>query len=609
MMFGYISKREYPLLENYLEEFDPKGITFRYRCGAKKAFFFRGGTENERASPFYHDSDRLMLCEGIPIRGSPDKKYELVDMISEEDIKKGFHNFISEIVSNVSTIFLKTGSDPKLYLSSNRAAANRIYYQYTNEGIAFSSSFSVLLRFAPFWPNYDAIYSILKSGYAPAPLTLSKNVCVVPPSHYVIFDLSKNKISHHSYFKLCFSVEHGFNLNRLDQILDSTSEILNQVDGSLLLSGGVDSTLLAHKMSNHSSRNLRSHFLAFGENDPELPFAREASKSSNSQLDVTYMDESRLTEIINEIATFYDHPFKDASVIPTYYLMKHIADKGEKIVIDGTGGDVCFGFKAIALYRYWMFAYGLPKAAKRLISSIYSHSGIWKKDSLLEKPFRTVAKCCEIDGALGQLVGAPPNDVFFRNFEYDENIGRLSMNLVNKLISPCSSEQIFNQKITVVEIIFGCQRAASKTDLRNIFPEVYTLYPFLWKDILEEQGKISWAAKVNNGTVKWPLKKLLQPYVPHSFIYRKKSGLTPDVESYMKNQKVCSLIEETFMNSNVVDRLINKKKFIKLVENLPVIKNYSVPLRSLLWGLLFIELWVRAHTCDTSSKIAKELIN
>jgi asparagine synthase (glutamine-hydrolysing) len=596
MIFGYISKREYPWLENYLEECDPRGITFRYRCGAKKAFFFRGDVGNERASPFYDDSNRLMLCEGIPIRGTPDNKYELVDMIREEDIKKGFYNFVNEIVSNVSTIFLKTGNDPKLYLSSNRAATNRIYYQYTNKGIAFSSSFSVLLRFAPFRPNYEAIYSILKSGYVPPPLTLSNNVYVVPPSHYVTVDLSENEISHHTYFRFCFSEEHGFHLKRLDHILGAISEILSQMDSSLLLSGGIDSTLLAHKMRDQSNRSIRSYFLAFGKNDHELHFAKEASKSSNSQLDVTYMDENRLFKIVDEIATFYDHPFNDASVIPTYYLMKHIADEGEKIVVDGTAGDACFGFKAIALYKLWLFAYGFPKVVKKLISSIYSQSGIWKKESFLEEPFRTIAKCCEIDGALGQLVYSPPSDVFLSNFEYDESIGKLSMSLVNKLISPCSSEQIFNQKTTVAEIIFGCPRAAAKTDLRNKFPQVYTLYPFLWKDILEEQGRISWSAKVNNGIVKWPLKKLLEPYVPHSFIYRKKSGLTPDLENYIKNQKVYSLIKETLINPNIIDRLVNKNKFIKLVENLPIIKNYSVPLKSLLWSLLFVELWTSKHS-------------
>jgi asparagine synthase (glutamine-hydrolysing) len=595
MIFGYISKREYPRLEDYLEECDPKGMAFRYRCGAKKAFFFRGGVVKENARAFYHESHCLMLCEGIPIRGSPDNKYELVDVISDEDIKKGFNNFVDEIVSNVSAVFFKKGNDPKLYLSSNRAATNRIYYQYTNEGIAFSSSFSVLLHFAPFRLNYEAIYSILKYGYAPPPLTLSKDVYVVQPSHYVKVDLSENEIYHDTFFRFCFSEDHGFHLNRLDHILDATSEILSQMDSCLLLSGGVDSTLLAHKMSGRSNRNIRSYFLAFGKNDHELPFAEEASKSSNSQLDVTYMDESKLFEIIDEIATFYDYPFKDGSVIPTYYLVKHISEEGEKIVVDGTGGDVCLGSETIALDKFWMFAYGLPKVVKKLVSSIYSHSGIWKKESFLEKPFRTIAKCCEVDCALGPFVGSPPNDIFFSNFEYDESIGRLSMNLVNKLISP-SSRQVFKERTTVADIFFTCgAQAGAKTDLRNRFPQVYTLYPYLWKDILEEQGRISWSAKVNNGIVKWPLKRLLESYMPHYFIYRKKSGLTPDLESYIKNQKVYSLIKETFMNPNIVDRFVNKNKFIKLVENLPTIERFSAPLRNLLWGLLFVELWASKH--------------
>jgi asparagine synthase (glutamine-hydrolysing) len=592
MMFGYILKRECPWLENYLKECDPKGMTFRYRCGAKKAFFFRGAVEGERTSPFYHDSNCLMLSEGIPIRGSPDNKYELVNMISDEDIKKGFHNFVNEIVSNVSVIFFKKGDDPKLYLSSNRAAANRIYYQFTNEGVVFSSSFSALLHFAPFRLNYEAIYSILKYGYAPPPLTLSKDVCVVPPSHYVKVNLSENEVFHHTYFRFCFSEERGFHLNRLDQILDAISEMLSQMDGCLLLSGGVDSTLLANKMRDRSNGNMRSYFLAFGKNDPELPFANEASKSSNSQLNVIYIDESRLSEIIDEIATFYDHPFKDSSVIPTYYLMKHVAGEGEKIVIDGTCGDGCFGFEAIALDRFWTFAYSLPNVAKKLISLVYSHSGLWKQKSFLEKLLRTIAKCCEIDGALGPLVSSPPNDVFFSNFDYDESIGGLSMSLVDKLISPCSNRQTFKQKTTVADIIFACgERMAAKTDLRNNSPQVYTLYPYLWKDVLEEQGRISWSAKVSKGTVKRPLKKLLEQYMPHYFIYRKKSGLTPDLERYIKNEKVYSLIKETFVNPNIIDRFINKNKFIKLVEDLPIIERYSAPLRSLLWSLLFIELW------------------
>jgi hypothetical protein len=214
----------------------------------------------------------------------------------------------------------------------------------------------------------------------------------------------------------------------------------------------------------------------------------------------------------------------------------------------------------------------------------------------LEKPFRTLAKCCEVDGVIGTLVGSPPNDVFIANSEYDGSVGRLSMDLVNKLLSPCSSGQIFKQKATVADIMFVCgANCCNKTDVRNQFPQVRTLYPYLWKDILEEQGRISWSAKVNKGIVKWPLKRLLEPYVPDNFIYRKKSGFTPPIEGYIKNRKVYTLIEKTFRNPLIVGRLIDKNRFINLVENLPIIERYSDPLKGLLWGLLFVELWTSKH--------------
>jgi len=593
MIFGYISKKEYSRLENYLEECDPKGTTFRYRCGEKKAYFFRGDTDSS-LSPIFYDSNSLMLCEGIPIRGSPENGYELVDIIDDEDLRKGFHNIVDEIVSNVSVIFFKNGNNPKLYLSSNRAAAGRIYYRWIDKGIAFSSSFSVLLHFGPSRINYEAIYSILKYGSAPPPLTLSKDVYVVPPSHYVKVNvLLERNLFHHPYFRFCFSQERSFNLNRLDKTLNAISEILSQMNGCLLLSGGVDSSLLAHKLGERSS-GMRSYFLAFGKNDPELTFARETSTSSDCQLNVVYMDESRLCETVDEIASSYDHPSNDISVIPTYYLMRSIANAGEKIIVEGTGGDGCFGFETIASDKVWIFMYSLPKIFKRFISSIYSYLGIWKKESLLEKMFRTIAKCYEIDANLGPLILSPPNDVFFSNSDYNETLGRLFTSLVNNLINPCSSEQIFKQKATVTSIIFGGgARATAKTHLRNKFPKVHTIYPFLWKDILEEQGRISWSAKVNNGIVKWPLKKLLEPYMPHHFIYRKKyaRGFDPDLESYIKNQRVYSLLKETLINPKIVGTLINKNRFVKLVERLPITERYSFSLCSRLWGLLFIDLW------------------
>lgn len=76
-------------------------------------------------------------------------------------------------------------------------------------------------------------------------------------------------------------------------------------------------------------------------------------------------------------------------------------------------------------------------------------------------------------------------------------------------------------------------------------------------------AKFNMPAKVNYGIVKFSLKKLLELHMPSSIIYGNKSGLTPKIENYIKNQNI-------FTGS-----LINKNKVIRLLENLPTIERYS----------------------------------
>ena len=64
------------------------------------------------------------------------------------------------------------------------------------------------------------------------------------------------------------------------------------------------------------------------------------------------------------------------------------------------------------------------------------------------------------------------------------------------------------------------------------------IYPYIWRDILAEQGKIPWEAKINKGIIKWPLKKLLEEFVPKEFIYRKKSGFVPPFVKWLTNNRV-----------------------------------------------------------------------
>jgi hypothetical protein len=44
------------------------------------------------------------------------------------------------------------------------------------------------------------------------------------------------------------------------------------------------------------------------------------------------------------------------------------------------------------------------------------------------------------------------------------------------------------------------------------------IFPYTWKNILDEQCKLPKNVKVHNGIIKWPLKKLLEKYMPKDYI-------------------------------------------------------------------------------------------
>jgi len=591
LIFGYISKVEPTWIESYIKEKYPNGVEIACQYKEERAWFFTNNTQFDFCQ-YYEDESRVLLFEGIPIIGSYNTGYKIIDSIRKSDIDNGFLNLIKEIVSNVSVIFFEKESR-RLYLASDRANVNRIYYEYIDGSLIFSSSFSILSRLNLPKINYEAIYSILKYGFIPPPISPFEQIYVVPPAHFIIFNFSKPEFES-PYFKFSFSGEHGADLDTLNTILNATSQVLGQLDCALLLSGGVDSTLLAHKIHERSTNTIRAYFLALDKNDPERVYAEEAAKSVNAQFDTVFMNEDKLPEIIYEIAESYDYPFSDFSTIPTYFLFKEVVNKGEKIIIDGNGAESCFGFDTIGPNKApYIIAHSLPFFIKKITHILYSRTELWKKESTLETALRTIAKYYEVnDVNLAPLIIVPSNNIFPYMPKYNENLEKLIVNLIDSLIQSPSSKT-FEERATVAETIFSAAaKMAEKTHLREKFPNVYTVYPFLWRDILEEQGKISWSAKINNGIIKWPLKKLLEPYMPKSFIYRKKATPTPNFEKYIKTRKVYQLLQKNVLkNQDKFNNIFNMNQLGTFIDNLLDIDDYSLPLCHFLWGKIFITLW------------------
>jgi asparagine synthase (glutamine-hydrolysing) len=118
----------------------------------------------------------------------------------------------------------------------------------------------------------------------------------------------------------------------------------------------------------------------------------------------------------------------------------------------------------------------------------------------------------------------------------------------------------------------------------------------MWKDILVEQGKLSWECKKQERINKWPLKKMLERYMPREFIYRKKSGFTPPLRRWLFDEEVAKYCKDIIFNENAfIQNIIPKNKLKRMINRVfeyQKITNYDYYELNFVWAIVFTELWL-----------------
>jgi len=134
---------------------------------------------------------------------------------------------------------------------------------------------------------------------------------------------------------------------RADRLYDVFSTVVQEhliadVPVGLLLSGGLDSSLIAAVAARHAS--VRTISMGFGEsNHDERPFAKIVSDHIGSQHEEMLISPARVTETLANDVWWVDDLFGDWGVISTRLLYKACRDVGIKVVLVGEGSDELFG--------------------------------------------------------------------------------------------------------------------------------------------------------------------------------------------------------------------------------------------------------------------------
>jgi asparagine synthase (glutamine-hydrolysing) len=251
--------------------------------------------------------------------------------------------------------------DGSVFLARDRLGIKPLYYGYHDGIFGFASECKAILEI-PGFPramDLEALSDYFSLMYVPAPKSIYKAIRKLPAGHW----LRKRPGSPPEigqYWDLRFEggesegrsvTDYARAAEDLLACLDEavTSHMESDVPLGAFLSGGVDSAAVAALMARHSSRPILTNTIGFSDKtfDETEPAARTAAflKTDHRAFEVR----PDAVEVMGQLAWYYDEPFADSSMIPTYYVCG-MARQRVTVALSGDGGDENF-----AGYRRYYF--------------------------------------------------------------------------------------------------------------------------------------------------------------------------------------------------------------------------------------------------------------
>ena len=240
----------------------------------------------------------------------------------------------------------------RLVLARDRIGKKPLYYVNHGDQFAFASESKALTPLMGAAMDLRSLNLYLAYGYLPRDRSIFKGVQRLLPGQALLCDLTEGTSRVESYWTLPLPqspmAEASAEAEVVEQLhqllLDSVRlRLIADVPLGILLSGGVDSSLVVAAAAAASSRPVKTFTITFpgGGRYDEAGYARIVAKhfgTEHHELPLDGQDWSSL----EFIARHLDEPLGDPSILPTYALSKLIRQH-VTVALGGDGGDELFG--------------------------------------------------------------------------------------------------------------------------------------------------------------------------------------------------------------------------------------------------------------------------
>jgi len=254
----------------------------------------------------------------------------------------------------------------QLLVARDRLGIKPLYYVQGCDYLAFCSEIKGLLRLKFIQPevNLQALHDYLTFGYTIAPQTIFDRILKLEPGCFL--KVQGCRVTQARYWDLNFSKKLAMTEAEMvkefqARIRASTrSHLIGEVPIGVLLSGGLDSTVVTELVSEVAGGRVKTFSVGFaGEEGTELderPYARLASRYFDTDHHELTITSRQYADTLRDYVWYMEEPLADPTAIPLYCISK-LARDYVTVILSGEGSD-----ELLAGYTFWMPYKGFHRA-------------------------------------------------------------------------------------------------------------------------------------------------------------------------------------------------------------------------------------------------------
>lgn len=495
----------------------------------------------------------------------------------------------------------------EVFAARDRLGIKPLYYLQTKHRLIIASEIKSILNSGEYKkePDYSSLHTPVH--YQTTPFTGFKDILKLPSGHLLEYKNKKTTIQ--PYWRLKVEqrgISESEAFEQLDSLLQESVRLqtIADVPVGLLLSGGLDSSIIGALMQKQTNQQVQSFTIKFKANDLKKQgnvddsfYAKKVARAFNFKHQEIVI-EPNIVDLLPKIIWHLDEPLADPAAINTYLICKAAREKNIIVLLNGMGGDEVFsGYRShLACLKAQKYKQRTPAIAQKTLSGIARALPEATKKRNLKyvrwaKSFLAVASLSDFDRSVAIKNSALTHENFQAYYSNALHTYADSHHYTREReFFKLYNSDYLTQMCVNDTLVYMPDHNLTYTDKASMAASVECRPPLIDHNIVEFAFQLPPQLRIKRNTQKYILKRASEKYLDKDIIYRPKAPFSAPMRGWLKNE-LSEMIDDILSPTSLKNRGIYNPSFVaKLIR---ANKSGKSDNSQLVYRLLTNELWFR----------------